>query len=65
MKRRRSCIFDGKAFDTPVYDGERVRAGNVIQGPAILEEKTTTVVVPPSFQCRVDGFKNYLLQKIT
>ncbi|MBI2361122.1 MAG: hydantoinase/oxoprolinase family protein, partial [Deltaproteobacteria bacterium] len=64
LKRRRSCIFDGNAIDTPVYDGERIRAGNVIQGPAILEEKTTTVVVPPSFQCRVDRFKNYLLQKI-
>lgn len=65
LKRRRSCIFEGKTFDTPVYDGERIRAGNVIQGPAILEEKTTTVVVPPSFQCSVDRFKNYLLQKIT
>lgn len=63
LKRGRSCIFNGKAFDTPVYDGERVRAGNVIQGPAILEEKTTTVVVPPSFQCRVDGFKSYILQR--
>ena len=63
LKRRRNCIFEGKTFDVPVYDGERIRAGNLIQGPAILEDKTTTVVVPPSFQCCVDRFKNYILKR--
>jgi len=45
----------------PVYDGEKVRAGNVIRGPAIVEEKTTTVVIPPAFDCSVDRFKSYIL----
>jgi len=63
LKRRRNCLFDGKTFEVPVYDGEKIRAGNVIQGPAIIEEKTTTVVVPPSFQCSVDRFKSYVLTK--
>jgi N-methylhydantoinase A len=63
LKRRRSAVFDGKSIDTPVYDGEKVRAGNIVRGPAIIEEKTTTVVIPPSFDCSVDRFKSYVLTK--
>jgi len=63
LKRRRTCIFNGKSFNTPVYDGERIRAGNVIRGPAIIEEQTTTVVVPPAFECSADRFKSYILRK--
>ncbi|OGA01637.1 MAG: hypothetical protein A3I00_06180, partial [Betaproteobacteria bacterium RIFCSPLOWO2_02_FULL_64_12] len=40
LKRRRKCRFDGKDVDTPVYDGDRIRAGNVLAGPAIVEEST-------------------------
>lgn len=63
LKRKRDCVFNGKSYPTPVYDGEKVRAGNLIPGPAIIEEQTTTVVIPPSFQCSVDRFKSYILKK--
>ena len=46
---------------TPIYDGEKILAGNVIAGPAIIEETTTTVVIPASFVCSVDQYKNYVL----
>ena len=49
--------------DTPVYDGARLAAGHTLAGPAIIEERTTTVVIPPSFACRVDRWKNYLLSR--
>ena len=65
LKRRRKCRFDGKDVDTPVYDGDRIRAGNVLAGPAIVEESTMTVVVPKGFRCRVDAFKNYVLTRQT
>jgi N-methylhydantoinase A len=45
-----------------VYDGTKLLAGNVIKGPAIIEEPTTTVVIPPAFRCEVDGSKNYILK---
>jgi N-methylhydantoinase A len=63
LKRRRSCIFAGKPIDTPIYDGERLLAGNVIDGPAIIEERTTTVLIPGGFRCTVDELKNYVLQQ--
>jgi N-methylhydantoinase A len=61
FKRRRTCRFNGRDIDTPVYDGEKVLAGNVIPGPAIIEETTTTVVIPKTYVCSVDKYKNYIL----
>jgi N-methylhydantoinase A/oxoprolinase/acetone carboxylase beta subunit len=40
-----------------------VLAGNVITGPAIIEETTTTVVIPEAFVCSVDKYKNYILTR--
>jgi N-methylhydantoinase A len=63
LKRRRVCRFGGSDVDTPVYDGEKMLAGNIISGPAIIEETTTTVVVPDAYVCSVDKYKNYVLTR--
>jgi N-methylhydantoinase A len=63
LKRRRTCRFNGRDVDTPIYDGEKVLAGNVISGPAIIEETTTTVVIPEAYVCSVDKHKNYILTR--
>jgi len=63
FKRRRSCRFNGRDIDTPVYDGEKVLAGNVIPGPAVIEETTTTVIIPETYVCSVDKYKNYILTR--
>jgi N-methylhydantoinase A len=63
FKRRRTCRFNGRDVDTPIYDGEKVLAGNVISGPAIIEETTTTVVIPEAYVCSVDKYKNYILTR--
>lgn len=64
LKRRRLARFDGKDVDTPVYDGDRIRAGDRFAGPAIVEEPTMTVVVPTDFVCTVDRYKNYVLTAV-
>jgi N-methylhydantoinase A len=64
LKKRRSCWFDGREVDTPVYDGAQLLAGYRFSGPAIIEETTTTVVVPASYLCTVDQWKNYLLTRV-
>lgn len=45
--------------DTPVYDGEALRPGNRIAGPAVIETPNTTVVVHPGQTLRVDPFSNF------
>ena len=65
LKRHRSCWFNGQRVETPVYDGDKLLAGNQFHGPAIIEESTTTVVIPDSFSCSVDQWKNYVLRRLT
>jgi N-methylhydantoinase A/oxoprolinase/acetone carboxylase beta subunit len=38
-------------------------AGHVLSGPAIVEEKATTVVVPKGFTATVDAAGTYLLRR--
>lgn len=50
--------------DTPVYDGEELRYGNIILGPAIIEEPTTTVVINPNHEVQVTKYNNYFIKRI-
>ena len=63
LKRRRTCWFQGREVDTPVYGGDKLSAGNRIAGPAIIEETATTVVIAAFFTCYVDRWKNYVLTR--
>jgi N-methylhydantoinase A len=60
----RSCLFDGNAarVDTPTYDWDLLEPGHRITGPALIDDKTTTVLVVPGFHCEVDGYRNLLLR---
>lgn len=46
---------------TPVHLGAELRSGDVIHGPAIVEEPTTTIVVYPGMSVRLSGASNYLM----
>lgn len=63
LKSTRPCVFGGAEEETPIYDGERLLSGNVIEGPAVIEEPTTTVVVPRSFTAKVDDEGSYHLTR--
>ena len=65
IKRRRPVLWNlGRAYeDTPVYDGTRLACGHRVEGPAIIEETLTTVVIPASYVCAVDSVKNYILTR--
>jgi N-methylhydantoinase A len=45
----RTCFFaeHGEHRRTPVFDAAQLRAGDVVEGPAVVEEESTTVVVFP------------------
>jgi N-methylhydantoinase A len=55
LKGERSAYFEPAGFiATRVYDGHALRAGNVVEGPAIIERMGDSVVVPPQFRAQVD-----------
>ena len=55
LRGERDAYFEPDGFAaTGIYDGEALRAGNVIDGPAIIERMGDSVVVPPGFRADVD-----------
>ncbi len=44
--------------DTPVFKRDLLRAGNLISGPALIEEHASTTVVQPGDELRVDELGN-------
>lgn len=63
IKDRRAMIFaaDGSTTLTPVYDGEQLGAGDALDGPAVIEELTTTIVVNPGWHARLDDSGTYVI----
>ena len=59
----RPVYFEDPAeyLDTPLFDRARLLAGNVLAGPAIVEEYGSTTVVPPGLRAAVDRFGNLVM----
>ncbi len=57
LVERRPVVFEEggepSLHDTPFYDRARLRAGNELTGPAIVEQLDSTTVVPPGMPARV------------
>ncbi|MGM8887155.1 hypothetical protein ACS8FD_14620, partial [Psychrobacter sp. 1U2] len=51
-------------MQTPIYDGNKLGAGAVVTGPALIEEPTTTIVVKPNWQADLHQSGTYKLSKI-
>jgi N-methylhydantoinase A len=51
------------AVDTPVYLGTSAGAGMRVDGPAVIEEPTTTIVVPGGWTATVGAQGGYLLER--
>ena len=65
LLERRPMIFDDSlsTVDTPVYDGERLGAGHALEGPALIEEPTTNIVIPHGWKAELHESGTYLLTR--
>ena len=55
-------VPEADEFQTvPVYDGHRIRFGNRIAGPAMVEEETTAIFVSAGYDCVCDRFGAFVL----
>jgi N-methylhydantoinase A len=59
----RPVCFDAGAgyVDTDIYWRDHLRPGDVIAGPAIVEEYGSTVPIHPGYRLVVDGYQNLLV----
>ena len=62
-KGKRDVFFEEKLgfVPTTIYDGDRMIAGNIVEGPAVIEQRTTTIVVPPDARLEVTEYGDYLM----
>ena len=61
---RREVYFRerGGLFDCPIYVGGVIEAGQVIEGPAVIEEPTTTIYLTAGARATMDGQGNYRIE---
>jgi len=63
LKKKRKVYLPAKRrFQTvSVFDGDRLRFGNKIEGPAIIEQVNTTTFVSPEFSAICDAYGSFTL----
>jgi len=57
--KQRRVVFAGAKIEVPVFDGSTLAPSMTVHGPAIVEEPTTTVVIPPQWKLVVNDFGDY------
>jgi len=50
----RQVYFDGGWFETAIYNRARLPIGPIVEGPAIIQEMSSTTIVEPGQRLRVD-----------
>ena len=66
VTHRRIYQPEGCEFiDSPVYDRDQLRAGNVICGPAVVEQMDSTTLILPGQICQVDIHINLMIKEGT
>ncbi len=65
LKGRRSVYLpETKAFrEVPIYDGHKLRFGNRVEGPSMIEEETTAVFVSSNFDGVIDSLGSFVLYR--
>ena len=63
-KNNRSIYFQEYSGwkDVPVYDRDKLHPGHTISGPAVIEERITTIIVHPNWEARIDEFDNVVME---
>ena len=65
LKSYRNLIYSssGELIKTPVYDGNLLSAGHQINGPAVVEEDTTTLVIEPGWLLDLHKSGTYIINR--
>jgi N-methylhydantoinase A/oxoprolinase/acetone carboxylase beta subunit len=62
---RRAYFPETRGYaDTPVYDRYAIAPGMSLTGPAIVEERESTTVIPPGMTATADEYANLLAEVI-
>jgi N-methylhydantoinase A len=62
--KTRPVWFGAEAREVDIYDRSSLAREQTIAGPAIIEERETTIVIPPGWRASVDGLACIIAEKI-
>jgi acetone carboxylase beta subunit len=62
-KNARPAWFEGEWRQTSVFEMSRLRPNNELSGPVIVEDPTTTLVVPPGRRIRLDEYRTIWMEE--
>jgi N-methylhydantoinase A len=65
LKGYREVYWNSGPLNSPVYDHQKLKYGNIVTGPAIIESPYTAVLVPEDKQYSVDKFLFGLIEPTT
>ena len=63
LYERTTCFDDGQRLPTPRYDRSKLRAGQYIEGPAMLMQHDSTSLVPPGWIAKVSAYGNLIISR--
>jgi N-methylhydantoinase A len=61
LRTRRAWFGLEESLETPVHLGAEIAAEQVLEGPALIEEPTTTIVLHPGMRARLSPLGNYVV----
>ncbi|WP_011581965.1 MULTISPECIES: hydantoinase/oxoprolinase family protein [Chelativorans] len=62
-KTRRKIRYGGKSYDAAIFDKAAMPIGFRTSGPAIIEQETITVLVPPAFDVTIGRYDDVILER--
>jgi N-methylhydantoinase A len=65
MFTRPTTFDDGRTLDTPRYDRTKLRAGDLVEGPALLHQHNATTLIPPGYVAETLDYGNTRIRPIT
>jgi N-methylhydantoinase A len=58
----REVCFHGRPVESPIYVRDRLPDGIAINGPAIVEQMDSTIVVLPGYEAAADRYGNLIIR---
>ena len=63
LKGYRQVRFRQGQVRTAIYDRSRLKPGDQVTGPAVVEQLDSTTLIWPAQEARVDGYRNLILHR--
>jgi len=63
LKERRRVYMDGTFLEAPIYERKRLKCGNKIKSPAIIEQLDSTTVLFQGYAATVDRYRNLIIEQ--